>query len=204
MRRAAAFATSYWVLVFLALAPLLGGRSARLGIESLVALIVILVLQVMLLVLPSRISEGSQVTRGLLLVPLVASGLLLGLLSFGIEMAVGEYARLLNDSSPWTLIPPLVVGIGTVAVMYRKSGRVAARELLRKQQSTLLIAGVLAVLVTIPAHILTSRRGGFLVGIGTALGLIISVLVTLFALGQMLFARIFMKNGQGRGPATRS
>ncbi len=195
MRRAVAFAISFWILALLAMMALPGGKSDAFRIESFLALIVTLVLQVMLLIVPSRLSGGSRVSRALLLVPFVASALLLGFLLFGFEMAIGEYARFLNDIETWTVIPPLALAIGYVVVMHRKSRSAAAWELLRWQRITLLIAGILILLATIPVHVLVSRRGGFLVGIGTALGLIISVWVTLFALAQVLFARMFLKDG---------
>ena len=192
MRRAVAFAASFWALVFLALAQVLAllGRSSStpLGPEQWLVLIALVVLQIMLLIVPSRLCAGLPVGRGLLLAPLLASGFLLGVLLFSLEMAIGEYTRLLDDASVWTVLAPVAVGLGYVFVLHRKSRRMATGELLRKQSSALLIAGILVLAATIPAHILTVRRGGFLVGIGTALGVILSVMVILLVLGQLLFS----------------
>jgi hypothetical protein len=197
MGRAVAFAASFWLLAFLglsqALVPLGRSSSSPLGPEQWLVLTVIFALQVMLLIVPSRLGAGLPVGRGLLLAPLLTSGLLLGILLFGFEMAIGEYTRLLNDSSVWTLIAPLGAGIGYGLVLHRTSRRKAVEDVLRKQRSTLFIAGILVLAVTIPAHVLTVRRGGFLVGIGTSLGIAISVVVILLVLGQLLFARMIRK-----------
>jgi hypothetical protein len=184
MGRAVAFAGAYWLFVFLAVEQVFRfmGRVAGYGPEHWQGLIVLFALQVMLLIAPSR-------PGALLLTPLLASGLLLGFLLFSFEMAVGEYARLLSDTSIWTMIVPAVAAIGYVFLMHREGRRLGAKELLRRQRWILLIAGILVLLVTIPAHVQTVKRGAFS-GIGTALGLIASVLIILFALGQLLFARM--------------
>jgi hypothetical protein len=204
MRRAVVFAASFWVLAFLGLsqALVLLGRSssAPLGPEQWLVLTLIFVLQVMLLIVPSRLCAGLPVSRGLLLVPIVASGFLLGVLLFGFEMAIGEYTRLLDDASIWTVLVPVAAGIAYVFVLHRKSRHVVAEKLLRSQRSTLLIAGILILAATIPAHILTVRRGGFLVGIGTALGMALSVLVLLLVLGQLLFALLCARSTPRRTP----
>jgi hypothetical protein len=210
MRRAVLFAVSFWLLVFLAVAQIavLRGRwsAPALGLEQWLVLILILALQLMLLIVPSRLGAGLSVGRGLLLLPLAASGFLLAVLVFSLEMAFGEYTRLLDDASIWTVVIPVVSGIGYSFVLHRKSRRMAAGALLRTQRSTLLIAGILVLAAIIPAHLLTIRRGGFLVGIGTALGIILSVLVILLALGQLLFSLLCARSTSRRtqppgGPA---
>jgi len=192
MGRAVAFAVAYWLFVFLAVEQVsrFMGRVAGYRPEHWQGLIVLFSLQVMLLIAPSRLSAGSHVGRGLLLAPILASGLLLGFLLFTFEMAIGEYARLLDDASIWTVIVPAVAAMGYVFVMHREGRRLGAKELLRRQRWILLITGILVLLVTIPAHAQTVKRG-MLSGIGTALGLIASVLVILFAVAQLLFARMF-------------
>jgi hypothetical protein len=204
MRRAVVFAASFWLLAFLGLseAVVLLGRSSSspLGPEQWLVLTLIFVLQVMLLIVPSRLSAGLPVGGGLLLVPLVASGFLLGVLLFAFEMAIGEFSRLLNDFSVWMAVAPVAAGLGYAFMLHRKSRRMAAKELLRRQCSTLLIVGILILAATIPAHILTIRRGGFLVGIGTALGMILSVLVILLVLGQLLFGLVLARSTPTRTP----
>ncbi|HMI31906.1 MAG TPA: hypothetical protein VK527_09220 [Candidatus Limnocylindrales bacterium] len=202
MRRAVLFAVSFWLLVFLAVAQIaiLRGRwsAPSLGPEQWLVLIVILALQIMLLIVPSRLISGLPVGGGFLLAALAASGFLFAVLLFSIEMAFGEYTRLLNDASIWTVVFPVVAGIGYAFVLHRRSRRMAAERLLRHQCWTLLIAGALVLAAIIPAHLMTVRRGGFLVGIGTALGMILSVLVILLALGQLLFSLLCARSTSRR------
>ena len=122
MRRAVLFAVSFWLLVFMAVAQIavLRGRwsAPALGLEQWLVLITVLVLQTMLLIVPSRMSAALPVGRGLLLVPLAASGFLLAVLLFAFEMAIGEYTRLLNDASVWTVVFPIVAGIAYAFMLH--------------------------------------------------------------------------------------
>jgi protein-S-isoprenylcysteine O-methyltransferase Ste14 len=110
---------------------------------------------------------------------------------FGLETAVGECLRLLNNVSIWIWVAPAVAWAAYAFAMHRRSWHTPVARIAREQAAALAIAGTVVLLLAIPAHVLTVRRGGFIVGIGTALGVIIAVLTILLALGQLLFTLIF-------------
>ena len=129
-----------------------------------------------------------------LLIPVIVASLAMTVLVVGLICALIELADV--DGNDWfTYVFWGVIGlswIGWSIVFFIWQRRKERYKVIRNLISTLLAGSLIELMVSIPSHIIVSRRPGCLVGIGTAIGIICGVGVMLWAFGPGIIL-LFLK-----------
>ena len=152
---------------------------------------VMVLAQAALLVVPVRVASRRPVTRRSLLWPVVAAGLMMGVLAIAALYALGEFAlgeHALDGWFCWAAIMAGVVIWGACAVLFSRSSRPGAPADLVTRQCRLLLRGsILELLIAVPTHIVVRSRDYCCAGVMTFLGLTLGISVMLFSFGPAVF-----------------
>ena len=153
-------------------------------------LAVLALAQVILLVVPVELSLGRPTSRRSLLWPVLASGLMMGLLGAGAAVSMEEFIRKEMAGTGDAAIPwAIMLGLWAVwtLVFYRTSRGAAAMDVVTRQCRYLLKGSILELLVAVPTHIVARVRDYCCAGFWTFLGIAFGVSVMLFSFGPGVF-----------------
>jgi hypothetical protein len=151
---------------------------------------VILLAQAVMLIVPVDLAMGRPVAQRPVLWTILASGLMVGLLGFGVAISVDEFVMKGNADPfhpplPWVV---LVLFWAVWTVVFYRSGRGAdARDVVTRQCRYLLKGSILELLVAVPTHIVARARDYCCAGILTFFGIAFGVAVMLFSFGPGVF-----------------
>jgi hypothetical protein len=118
-------------------------------------------------------------------IPLIIAGAMFAFLLWGLKMAVSELLETRNDS----VMGFFTMGFFTVLWLFwliafgLLSIRWTRIAFFRNLTANLLSGSLLELLISIPSHIVVSRRPGCFQGLGTAFGIFSGIYVALFAFG---------------------
>jgi hypothetical protein len=149
---------------------------------------VMVVAQAAMLLVPVELSLGRPTTRRSVLWPILASGLMMGLLGVGAAMSIDEFIRkeaVIDKALPWVALP-VVWAVWTV-VFARTSRDSAPMDVVTRQCRYLLKGSILELLVAVPTHIVARGRDYCCAGFSTFLGIAFGVSVMLFSFGPGVF-----------------
>ena len=170
--------------------------------ELLLAIFVVLVTvlsQALFLFATGTVNLCRPVRRPRLLAPLAMAALLMTLLVFGGAMALAELFELDSFEPPAFVMWAVIVLIWLVwaAAFYLTYGQQERFHALRRLVTAVIAGSLVELLVSIPAHLIVSRRPGCFVGLGTSIGLTCGVLVMLWAFGPGIVI-LFLRDRYGR------
>jgi len=155
-----------------------------------VALAVMAVAQAVMLLVPVDLSLGRPTSRRSLLWPILASGLMMGLLGTGLTLSLDEFFRQGNAMTregalPWAV--GLIFWAGWGLIFHRFSRSSAASDLITQQCRYLLKGSILELLVAVPTHIVARARDYCCAGVYTFVGIAFGISVMLFSFGPGVF-----------------
>jgi hypothetical protein len=159
-----------------------------------VVVAVMLVCQLALLVLPVRVNTRRPFTRRPLIIPVIVSGLMMGLLVVAMVFTFLELRwHLRRDPLSegvqlfLVFVLPFVMWAGWAAFFFFLSRRQSIAGSMATQSSTLLTGSILELLIAIPTHIAARNRSECCAGIMSFFGLTLGISVMLFAFGPAVF-----------------
>lgn len=155
--------------------------SSVLPVAVVVAVLVICGLT--LLIVPARASKRRPVARRSVWYPIVASGLLLGVLVFSGGMALEEFVNERGDITNQLLIAGGVVWICWSMFFVWMTFRSDPSWIGMRLHRFLIAGSVLELLVAVPTHIVVRRRPDCCAGIATGMGICVGVVVMFIAFG---------------------
>jgi len=148
--------------------------------------------QAVMLLVPVDLAMQRPTTRRSVLWPVLASGLMVGVLGAGAGASLLEFIRrdkaleLLGNGAPLlAVIAPLWAAWSIV--FYRTGRGAAAMDVITRQCRYLLRGSVLELLVAVPTHIVARARNYCCAGLLTFLGIAFGVSVMLFSFGPGVF-----------------
>ncbi len=152
---------------------------------------VVFLAQAAFLSVPVLIVEKRPVTKRSIIPLVAATSLMLGLLVFGVALAISEVVRGEIGFSNRDLFIMLAVSFLMwgfwASVFYRWSKTMETRKLVGRQCNYLFKGSILELLIAVPAHILVRQRTYCCAGMNTFLGIAFGVSVMLFCLGPGIF-----------------
>lgn len=151
---------------------------------------VMLISQAALLVVPVAKANRRPLKRSRLWKPLLAGGLMAGLLVLGGSWSLFEFFSrkpMEDGGTQWGLLAGLITwGVWTAAFYLTSRGREPTNVV--ATQCRLLLAGsILELLVAVPTHVIARSRDYCCAGLMTFVGLTVGFAVMLFAFGPGLF-----------------
>lgn len=145
--------------------------------------------QGVMLLVPVDLAMHRPTTRRSVLWPVLASGLMMGVLGVGAAVSVDEFIRQEKAVSNATL--PLAIGMAVWAVwsilFYRISRDHAPMDVITRQCRYLMRGSILELLVAVPTHIVARIRDYCCAGFYTFLGIAFGLSVMLFSFGPAVF-----------------
>jgi hypothetical protein len=174
------------------------------------ALLVVMILgQAAMLLIPVAASRERPIARRSVIWPVLASGLMVGLMVVGAITSVLEFIAQDNvfDKSMtgyyWLGVPIIfaIWGVWTV-VFYRMNRSVAAMDVVTQQCRYLLKGSILELLVAVPTHIVARYRDYCCAGIMTFIGIVFGLSVMLFSFGPGVFL-LFVQRWKTLHPGER-
>ncbi len=150
---------------------------------------VLMASQAVMLLVPVDLALQRPPTRQSVLWPILASGLMMGLLVVGAAMSIDEYLKKDKAGSSFTILLLVVIAVWAVwtLVFYRTSRDAAAMDVVSRQCRYLLKGSILELLVAVPTHIVARARDYCCAGFWTFLGIALGVSVMLFSFGPGVF-----------------
>jgi hypothetical protein len=155
---------------------------------------VMFICQLVLVVVPVRLASRRPVARRPLIIPVLASGLMMVILVVAalltlleLQWLVGRPQLFAGWESTLLLALPCVLWVGWALFFYYLSRRQSVEGAMATQSSTLLTGSILELLVAIPTHIAARNRGECCAGISSFFGLTLGMSVMLFAFGPAVF-----------------
>jgi hypothetical protein len=149
---------------------------------------VMLVAQAFMMLVPVEVSLGRPTTQRSVLWPILASGLMMGVLGAGAAISIDEFLRKQEAGEavlPWAVM--LALWAVWTMVFYRSSRGAAAMDVVARQCRYLLKGSILELLVAVPTHIVARARDYCCAGFLTFLGITFGVSVMLFSFGPGVF-----------------
>jgi hypothetical protein len=149
---------------------------------------VMVVAQAVMLLVPVELSLGRPTTRRSVLWPILASGLMVGILGAGAAMSIGEFFRkeeVVDKAFPWLALPVLWAVWTLIFAMASRDH--ASADVVTRQCRYLLKGSILELLVAVPTHIVARARDYCCAGFSTFLGIAFGVSVMLFSFGPGVF-----------------
>ena len=149
--------------------------------------------QAVLLLVPVNMAMGRPTTRRWVLWPVLASGLMAGVLAMGAVLSIFEFVKkdkaldVMDGSELHWLVIVLVVWAAWGLVFYRTSRGTAAEDVVSRQCRYLLRGSILELLVAVPTHIVARYRDYCCAGVYTFVGISCGVSVMLFSFGPAVF-----------------
>jgi hypothetical protein len=155
-----------------------------------VVLGVFLAAQAVMMFVPVELSLERPKTQRSVVWPILASGLMIGVLGSGVAVSINEFIRKENADStsvalPWGVLLGLWV-LWTV-VFYRMNRDSSAMDVVTRQCRHLLKGSILELLIAVPTHIVARMRDYCCAGFWTFLGIAFGVAVMLFSFGPGVF-----------------
>jgi hypothetical protein len=153
---------------------------------------VMIVGQAVMLLVPVELALQRPTTRRSVLWPILASGLMVGVLGAGAGASVLEFIRrdkaldLVGHGAPLLAVIVPVWAVWSI-VFYRTGRGAAAMDVISRQCRYLLRGSVLELLVAVPTHIVARARNYCCAGFLTFLGIAFGVSVMLFSFGPSVF-----------------
>jgi hypothetical protein len=146
--------------------------------------------QVVMLLVPVVLSLGRPTTQRSALWPILASGLMMGVLGVGAAISFDEFFRkgkaaLLDTPISWFLL--LAVWAVWTLVFYQIGRSPKAMDVVSRQCRYLLKGSILELLVAVPTHIVARHRNYCCAGFQTFLGIAFGLSVMLFSFGPGVF-----------------
>jgi len=120
--------------------------------------------------------------------PILASGLMVGILGVGAAMSIGEFIRkeeVVDKAFPWLALP--VLWAVWTLIFARATRDKAPMDAVTRQCRYLLKGSILELLVAVPTHIVARARDYCCAGFSTFLGIAFGVSVMLFSFGPGVF-----------------
>jgi hypothetical protein len=151
---------------------------------------VFLAAQAVMMFVPVELSLERPKTQRSVVWPILASGLMIGVLGSGVAVSINEFIRKENADStsvalPWGVLLGLWV-LWTV-VFYRMNRDSSAMDVVTRQCRHLLKGSILELLIAVPTHIVARMRDYCCAGFWTFLGIAFGVAVMLFSFGPGVF-----------------
>ena len=149
--------------------------------------------EAVMLLVPVELAMQRPTTRRSVFWPVLASGLMMGLLSVGAVISVIEYTKSdkaadLADAHLKILVALVVAVWGVWSVVFYQTGRNAsAMDVVSRQCRYLLRGSILELLVAVPTHIVARYRNYCCAGFLTFVGIAFGVSVMLFSFGPGVF-----------------
>jgi hypothetical protein len=154
-----------------------------------IALGVMAAAQAVMLLVPVDLALHRPIARRSVLWPVLASGLMMGLLMAGAGFSIDEY--LTRERADAYAAIPWVIGLamwaGWSVVFYRTSRDTPPADVMARQCRYLLRGSLLELLVAVPTHIVARMRDYCCAGFYTFLGIAFGVSVMLFSFGPGVF-----------------
>jgi hypothetical protein len=202
MKRWAALVVVLYLLILIALtSPLVlvgfyPSTNARASISVFfewiywAGLAVMVLAQGVMLFVPVELSLKRPTSRRSVLWPILASGLMTGLLASGAALAIDEFIRKekagTNDAAlPWLAL--LVCWALWSFAFYRAGRDAVPMDVITRQCRYLLKGSILELLVAVPTHLVARARDYCCAGFWTFLGIAFGVSVMLFSFGPGVF-----------------
>jgi hypothetical protein len=198
-----------WVMVLAgAYALLLLGLAAVLTYGSHEVVVIaagtgVLALELALLFTPVRQGRRRPLTRASLWIPILATGCCVGLLGWGMALALSELALGFEGTGDIFLVLaaiPAFLWSGWALVFWRLGLRRVPDLLAARLHRWLYAGSVLELLVAVPAHVVCRRRTECCAGIYTGLGIAIGIATMLLAFGPSIAILYFRRCRDIRPP----
>ena len=154
------------------------------------ALVVFVAAQAVMLIVPVELSLGRPTSQRSVLWPILASGLIIGVLCAGIVVSLNEFFRKANADSTSVAVPfGVLLGLWAVwtIIFARTSRGTAAMDVVTQQCRYLIKGSILELLVAVPTHIVARARDYCCAGFWTFVGIAFGVSVMLFSFGPGVF-----------------
>jgi hypothetical protein len=152
---------------------------------------VMLLAQAALLAVPVSIAERRPITRRLLLLPVITSGLMMAALAFGAFVSLSEFAFKEKGPDNWVQFSlfavPALVWCVWIVVFFRFSRNANPADVISRQCRLLLKGSNLELLIAVPTHLVARQRTYCCAGFMTFLGLTLGISVMLFSFGPAVF-----------------
>ena len=151
-----------------------------------------------LLFTPVKLARQGRMSRESFLMPLIASGLLVGLLIAGIGLAVSEliWGAEHNDTIPWFLGPGGLVWIAWSIVFWVITASVDPLSISVRLHRWLLAGSVAELLVAVPCHLVVRRRTECCVGLYTGTAICVGAVVMFIAFGPSVLLLYLRRSRQ--------
>ena len=151
-----------------------------------------------LLLTPVRLTWQGRMSRESFLIPLIASGLLAGLLIAGIGFALCELAWGADSSDyfPWICVAGAVVWIAWSVVFWAITASVEPLSISVRLHRWLIAGSVAELLVAVPCHIVVRRRTECCAGIYTGTAICIGAVVMFIAFGPSVLLLYLRRSRQ--------
>lgn len=149
---------------------------------------VVLLAQAVMLLAPVDLVLQRPTSRRSILWPILASGLMMGVLGAGVVFSIDEFVR--KDRAGDSALPGvilLVVWAAWSVAFYRTGRDSAPADVVARQCRYLLRGSILELLVAVPTHIVARVRDYCCAGIWTFLGIAFGLSVILFSFGPGVF-----------------
>jgi hypothetical protein len=153
-------------------------------------LVVMVISQAALLAVPVNLANKRPITKKILMQPVVASALMMGLLVAGFVLSAGEMIAgdALNEVVWCVSLAALLLSWAFWMRLFRRWSEDLEPENFIERQCRLLFKGsVLELLIAVPTHIVARCRDYCCAGAGTFTGIIMGVSVMLFSFGPGVF-----------------
>ena len=153
-------------------------------------LAVMLSSQAALLVVPVRVVGRRPVTKKMIIFPIAASALMMGLLVAGFALSINE--TIMQDAlyHPiwWSALGILILSwFLWMSIFRRWSKELEPRNFIEKQCRYLFRGSILELLVAVPTHIIARYRDYCCAGFATFVGIAFGLAVMLFSFGPGVF-----------------
>ncbi len=196
-----------WILLILYIAIVIGlvGMAYRHGdttdeklILPIVMFVVTVIAQIIFIFGVGTANLCTPVKKRRLIIPVIIAAVMMTVLIAGITLALAE----LIFESPgdwfdyafWAIVALSWLAWGVIFFIW--GTKTQRYKTLRNFVSTMFAGSLLSLMISIPSHIIVSKRPGCLVGLGTALGIYSGVFVMFWAFGPgiiLLFLREIRK-----------
>ncbi|MGA3164734.1 MAG: hypothetical protein ABSF14_01305 [Terriglobia bacterium] len=149
--------------------------------------------QAVMLLVPVDLAMQRPTPRRSLLWPILASGLMMGLLGAGAGFSIFEFigknkaVDLFDSSITLPFVPVAAVWAAWALIFHRTSRGAVPMDLISRQCRYLLKGSVLELLIAVPTHIVARSRDYCCAGLLTFLGIAFGVSVMLFSFGPGVF-----------------
>lgn len=154
---------------------------------------VLVLFQVALLKVPVGIADRRPVTRRTLLLPVIVTGLMLGLLVVGALFSIIEFIRqkktvdALGGDFPWILIAGGLIWALWTLIFFHLSRNENPKDVISQQCRIMLKGSILELLIAVPTHIIARSRDYCCAGFMTFLGITLGLAVMLISFGPGVF-----------------